>query len=68
MRYFKIYPQLIHFHSGKGLGKDENGISHAIKVSLKKDTAGVCINVICNCKIWIKMLCIAHAFKSCTVI
>ena len=48
MRYFTIYPQLIRFHSGKGLGKDEDGISRAIKVPLKKDTAGVRINVVCN--------------------
>jgi len=30
---------------GKGLGKDEDGITQAIKVPLKKDTAGVLVIV-----------------------
>ena len=35
--YFKTYP------TGKGLGKEESGISKAIKVNIKTDTAGVSI-------------------------
>ena len=31
---------------GKGLGKDEDGITRAIRVPLKKDTAGVRANCI----------------------
>jgi len=34
--------------TGKGLGKEESGISKAIKVNIKTDTAGVSFKVSCK--------------------
>ena len=35
--------------TGKGLGKDETGVVHSIKVPLKKDTSGVCVFIVFAC-------------------